>query len=626
MIKTKIKIQKNWEVQFKKPVYSCSISNLIGNPPSEIIGCSYDETMRVYNLQGKQLMVNEFSPEITTFIVAPITEEKNAELLSGDIYGIVRLLGKQDNLIWDINLNSPVICGDIGDFLGNGEKEVVLGLQNMKIIILNNTGQVLEAFKAPESIKDCTIIDQSDNFIGRLIVLLKDGRIINFDKDGRWQEIFQLDNNPSSIKFNKLFENQIFIIGYKNGSLKISDLEGDILGEIILKDKIRCLNRNLPITEIESNRFIAVASGNLLYSFELFETNKKVDGKSIKKLVKPSTEIVSEKIEPLLTGKTTQDFKEQEIIKDVEPTQVHDMKDLTKSVSTSKVKKYSHGERVKVGRGGQIEGNRYIFKIKVMNEREYNITDVNIQILSYPEESLTLIREKPRDDNRNTYPDRVKFHKITKGGFASPNFIFLPKTDCIKGKIRAVVNFLNESDEIETIIMEPYEIKVICGLLQPNPITVEEFDKFSQDIVNFQKVGEELEVLIESNQLYEKIIVLLEKKNFSIVDTEKQTIGGKFFGILKAFAKGSYSKNKFGIQITITGSKSENKSLIKIETFSQDIDMSPAIINEIENSIVPKQCPECGHNIPPELLQRIIKNKTTYCENCGASLLNSDLT
>jgi hypothetical protein len=513
---------------------------------------------------------------------------------------------------------------DIGDFLGNGEKEVVLGLQNKKIIILNNNGQVLEAYKTPESIKDCTLIDKSDNFIGRLIVLLKDGRIINFDKDGRWQEIFQLDNNPSSIKFNKLFEKQIFIIGYKNGSLKICDLEGDILGEIELKDKIRCLNRNLPITEIESNRFIVVASGNLLYLFELFKTNTKVDGKSIKKPLKPSPENVLEIIEPLLSGKTTQDLIEKEIIKDVEPTQDQEVKDLSKPIYTPTLKKYSHGEHVKVGRGGQIEGNRYIFKIKVMNEREYNITDVNIQILSYPEESLTLIREKPRDNNRNTYPDRVKFHKITKGGFASPNFIFLPKTDCIKGNIRAVVNFLNERDEVETIITDPYELKVICGLLQPNPITIEEFDKFSQDLVNFQKVGEELEVLIESNQLYEKIHVLLEKKNFSIVDKEKQTIGGKFFGILKAFAKGSYSKNEFGIQITIIGNNSEKKSLIKIETFSQDIDMSPAIINEIENSIVPKECIECGHNISPELLQRIIKNKTTYCEKCGASLLNSD--
>ena len=171
MNKTKIKIQKNWEVQFKKPVFSCSISNIIGNSTSEIIGCSYDETMRIYNLPGKQLMISEFSSEITSFIVAPVTKEKNAELLSGDIHGRVRLLGKQGNLIWDIKFNSPVICCDIGDFLGNGGKEVVLGLQNMKIIVLNNKGEVLEAFEAPKPIKDCTIIDQSENFIGRLIVL-----------------------------------------------------------------------------------------------------------------------------------------------------------------------------------------------------------------------------------------------------------------------------------------------------------------------------------------------------------------------------------------------------------------------------------------------------------------------
>ena len=49
--------------------------------------------------------------------------------------------------------------------------------------------------------------------------------------------------------------------------------------------------------------------------------------------------------------------------------------------------------------------------------------------------------------------------------------------------------------------------------------------------------------------------------------------------------------------------------------------MSPTLINEIENSIVPKKCPECNHDIPPELFQRILRGKVIYCENCGASLL-----
>ena len=623
MLKTKIKIQVKWEVQFKKPVYSCSISNVLGDKLPEIIGCSFDESMQIFNLQGKRVMVSEFSPKITSFLVAPVSGVKNVELLSGDIDGNVRLLGKQGNLIWSINLKSPIICSDIGDFFGNGTNVIVLGLQNNKLIFLNQIGQIIETFQTSEAIRDCTIIENSENFLGALLVLLKNGKITNFDKNGRWEEVFQLEDGPTTIKYSKVFGNQILIIGNKHGVLKLSDFEGNILGEITLNNKIRCVNRFLPIIENnEYNRLITIAAGNSLYLYELFKTNTKIEGNSIKKLIESSLEKISEKIEPIVSKKNVNYGREQVIDKDLELSQNQKLDNVLKVNQRKKIKKYSQGESIKVQRGGQIEGSKYIFKIKLVNEREYNITDVNIQILSYPEDSLTLTSEESEFKNRITTLDRVKIHKVTKGGFISPKFVFLPRTDCVKGTIRAVINFLNESDEVETIIMEPYEIRVICGLLQPNPITVEEFDKFSLDILNFQRVGEEVEVLIEATYLYEKLLILLEKKNFFIVDTEKQTIGGKFFGLMKAFAKGTYSKNKLGLQITLTGIKKSKKSLLKIETFSQDIDMSPALINEIENSIAPKKCQECGHDIPPELLQRILQGKIIYCENCGAQLLD----
>jgi len=599
-VNTKIKIDIKWDVQFKKAVYSCSLSDILGDSEPEIIACCFDGTMKIFNQQAKQLMVSEFSSKITTFLVASVINELNPELLSGDINGVVRLLGKKGDLIWSTDLKSPIICSDIGDFNGNGNNEVVLGLQNNKIIFLDKEGQIIESFEAPDEIRDCTMTGEIDNFLGRLLILLKNGMIINFDKNGRSQEIFQLDGDPTVIRYNILCGIQVLIIGYKSGILRLADFEGNIIGEIILNDKIRCINRYIPNN---NNKFITVAAGNSLYFLELFKTNTKLDGK---KLIPVEKQEIVLKTEPTIE---TPQIDEKKVI-------LEKIADKPSKVINSKGQFEREG--IKIQRGSQIEGSKFIFKIKLINEREYNITDVNIQILSYPEESLSLIREKEGFEYRTTSPDRVKIHKVTKGGFVSPKFTFLPRSDCIKGLIRVVINFLNESDEIETMIMQPYEIKVICGLLQPNPITVEEFDKFSQDLINFQKVGEEVEVLIEAGQLYEKLLVILETKNFFIVDMEKQAIGDKLFGLIKAFAKGKYSENKFGLQITLTGVKNSNKSLLKIDTFSQDIDMNPAVIYEIEHSIVPKTCSECNYDIPPELLQRILKGKKSYCENCGA--------
>jgi hypothetical protein len=599
MKKQKINLKVIWTVNFKKSVYSCGISDLIGNPPPEVIGCSFDETMRIYDLQGKQIMASEFSSEITSFLAAPITQEENVELLSGDINGNIRLMNKHGKLLWDVKLKSAIMCMDVGDFLDNGEMELIFGLQNKKLILCNNKGQLLEAFIAPDSINDCTIVNHSEKLLGNLIVLLKSSSVINYDKKGRWQELYKLEDKPTVVKSIIIGEEQLLLIGNKNGSLKVIDFDGHVLGEIDLGEKIRCISRIMPLLEHDDFKFISVAAGNSLILIQFAELTKKVNVYPIKK-------------EPMMDTLKIEDISRESTSKKDIPITEHVPR--LPELDSKKI------QDVRVTRGGQIEGDRYMFKIKVINEKEFNITYVNIQILSYPSESLDLILERERGGKS---VDRVKINKITKGGFVSPTFMFLPKSDCIKGTIRAVVNYINEKDEVETIVMQPYEIRIICGLLKPKPITIEEFDNFSQDVINFQRVGEEIEVLIEPKLLYEKMLVLLEKKNFAILDTEEQLIQGKFFGVIKAFAEGSYSKNTLGLILTLTGIKNQKKSVLKIETFAEDKDMSPALISEIQDNVLPKICPECGVSIPNELLRKILRGEEVFCEDCGASLIGN---
>jgi len=78
--------------------------------------------------------------------------------------------------------------------------------------------------------------------------------------------------------------------------------------------------------------------------------------------------------------------------------------------------------QVKVLRGGEFIGNRMRFKVKIVNESPYIITDVTVYLLSYPKDALRFVSE---DDN-------VFFSKIEPGGFRSPTFDFLPTQDCVK--------------------------------------------------------------------------------------------------------------------------------------------------------------------------------------------------
>ncbi|MFX0105714.1 MAG: hypothetical protein ACFE75_09500, partial [Candidatus Hodarchaeota archaeon] len=267
---------------------------------------------------------------------------------------------------------------------------------------------------------------------------------------------------------------------------------------------------------------------------------------------------------------------------------------------------------------GQIEGGEYLFKIKVINNGNFNITNININILSYPEESLILSRV---DGHPKYSPDSAKFHKISKGGgFVSPTFVFKPKKDCIKGTVHAVVNFINEKDQIDTINVEPHEIRMICGLLKPKIVSNEEFEKLTKDLLTFKKIGEELIIPYNADKLYQKLILVLKTKNFALINTQKQESGDKFTGIIKGFAEGTFSKNSVGLELTLTGRKDEQKSVLKVNIFAEDEDMSPHIISEFENAVKPQNCPECEEKLPSELVRKLMAGLPAYCEACGSDL------
>ncbi len=269
MLANKVSFKTLWTRKAAKAVYACSISNLVGDENPEVIVCSFDASMHVYDLKGNELWSTEFSPEITAFMTAPITKDVGVELLSGDVNGVIRLMSKQGNLLWQVKLRSPVICIDTGDVTDDGKKEIIAGLQNQKLVVLDNEGNISGEFELPEGIVGCTVGRPAENILAPLFVMLKSGRVISVDHTGQWQEMFNVKEAPTCITALKFRGMQALAVGTKAGSLKIFDLEGNLLGENNLGEKIRCVNREIRPPRSESSVLVAVGAGERLVLFEV---------------------------------------------------------------------------------------------------------------------------------------------------------------------------------------------------------------------------------------------------------------------------------------------------------------------------------------------------------------------
>jgi len=595
-----INVQPLWNRRFKRAVYSCTIANLIGDPEPEVIGCSFSAEMKAFDLTGKEVFLTEFSSNITCFDISSISKEKNIELISGSLDGTIYVMDIKGNPIWTADLKSPIICMETGDIIEDPRSEVLVGLEDHRLIGLDNEGKEFLKYIAKETILDCTIGYFSDDFLGKIFVLLKSGKIINVDNKGNSVIVSQLQNSPTSIDFCEFYGQPTLIIGDKAGSIKIINSDLEIIGEYSLEDKITSIDNTIMLSEYNKDVFLVVASKNTITLLSLRKGNVL---ESNKKLVK-----IDERAQPPPILKT-EPIIEQKINKDPEP-------DISKIIPPTATE--DETQTVRVLRGGQIEGGDYIFKVKVINNKIYNITDVDIHILSYPEESLVLSRV---DGHQKVSTDRAKFHKISKGGgFVSPSFVFKTKKDCIKGKIHAVINFIDEEDRIRTINVEPHDIRIICGLLRPKEVSNEDFDKLTIDLLTFKKVGQDLTIYYKPEQLYQKLFVLLKKKNFAIIDSKQETSSGKFLGVIKGFAEGTFSKNSVGLKLTITGTEGEQFSTLRVEVFAEDKDMTPSIISEFENAVNPQSCPECEENIPSDLVKQMMTGSVAYCEACGSQL------
>ncbi|NHJ26167.1 MAG: hypothetical protein EAX89_16430 [Candidatus Lokiarchaeota archaeon] len=230
---------------------------------------------------------------------------------------------------------------------------------------------------------------------------------------------------------------------------------------------------------------------------------------------------------------------------------------------------------IEVHEEGIIEGGNYIFKIKLKNNMKYNVTDVNTEILTYPKESIKLASKK-----------FLKISKLASGNDIELSFTFTPTTDCIHGTIQTMISFIDEKNEVQAISLNPHEIKLVCGMLEPKIIEEKRFRKMAEDLLDFEKAEGDLKIQYNPRLIFEKLKVLLPLQNFRfVIKPNEQLIENIFIGEFLGFAMGKYSKKEVALRITITGNVTKDESDIKIEGFCQESAMLAPLISEISERI-----------------------------------------
>jgi hypothetical protein len=263
---------------------------------------------------------------------------------------------------------------------------------------------------------------------------------------------------------------------------------------------------------------------------------------------------------------------------------------------------------VKALRGGEFVGNRMRFKVKVLNESPYMITDVTIYLISYPKEALRLAGEE----------DDCKFSKIEPGGFRSPTFDFLPTQDCVRGEIVAGVSYVDMKGKAHTLSTEPFVIRAVCDLLIPDQVS-------PKDFALKLKSHEQGEIVIKveewtPEEMFEKSLRIVDESNFFEVSSELHVKDGVAFGKITGMAKGKYTGKEIGVQISITGPSEETGASCTIRVSGEDQAMILPAIDDLKERLSAWLCPMCGSPLTLENVDDLRDGKVVACPFCNVSI------
>ncbi|MHA2160342.1 MAG: hypothetical protein ACXABE_15720 [Candidatus Thorarchaeota archaeon] len=263
---------------------------------------------------------------------------------------------------------------------------------------------------------------------------------------------------------------------------------------------------------------------------------------------------------------------------------------------------------VKVKRGGEFLGNRMRFKVKVLNQTEFTITDVTVFLISYPSEALKI----DADDHSTRFP------KIEPEGFRSPSFDFLPTQDCVKGEVVAGVSYIDHKGTPHTLNTKPFVIRSVCDLLMPDKITAQDFELKLKEL----ECGELIVKVAEwsPEEMHEKSLRILSDANFFEVSSELTETDGKVFASITGFAKGKYTGKQIGAKVNITGPAGKPGASCTIQVSGEDQAMILPAIDDLRERLSAWLCPNCSSPLTLENVDDLRLGKTVSCPFCGVSI------
>lgn len=267
-----MKIRSVAEVPTSANVYSVYVRQK-QDASTQIFSLDYADRLRVFDAKGILRSTRKWSSKVRCIAVGDV-EGEGKDALVGGVGKKVLVVDHRGSPVWNIRLESNVVACDARDIDGDDAAEVVVALQNNRIILYNDDTDAIFTKTMRDPVADVWLEDITKDTELEIVIADMSGVVTVLTAAGYQLKELQLGSHITAFAVLSFGKRTLFITGDQSPTLRIWDLDGNEIDRLDVGDTPRAMATGVP-DDISDVAFLVVSTKDRKLSFwEVQESGK----------------------------------------------------------------------------------------------------------------------------------------------------------------------------------------------------------------------------------------------------------------------------------------------------------------------------------------------------------------
>ncbi|MFW9787617.1 MAG: hypothetical protein ACFFE2_03430 [Candidatus Thorarchaeota archaeon] len=268
-----MKIRSVAEVATSANVYSVYVRQR-QDASTQIFSLDYGDRLRVFDAMGTLRSTRKWSSKVRCIAVGDI-EGEGKDALVGGVGKKILVVDHRGSPVWNIRLESNVVACDARDVDGDDAAEVVVGLQNNRVILYNDDKDAIFTKTMRDPVADVWLEDITKDTELEVVVADKSGMITVLTSAGYQLKELQLGSHLTVFAVLSFGDRTLFITGDQSPTLRIWDIDGNEIARLDVGNTPRAMATGIP-DDISDVAFLVVSTKDRKLSFWEVQQSGKV--------------------------------------------------------------------------------------------------------------------------------------------------------------------------------------------------------------------------------------------------------------------------------------------------------------------------------------------------------------